>query len=944
MATKPDFAQKLLNDLRLRKERMAAGQSSSSSRHPIPVSAEVHGNSRQIFKGSRETRTLETMVNKYKGGNVSQRILISAEASSQQMVPYGKSHSTLPMGELSLQQLVYVYSNRRSSGRTSTNIDMQSPSRTQFPTLTNLHINEIAKGAQNLNQILQACSINGLHMDRGSVEIGKQLLKGALDLEESLRMLVSLQEASDYMITPKRRTQIKLLDDGEDGDDDSPVDIAVQKHVDRPVFSFDKPKHEKWGSMNLGNSSHRHSASCVEDWEISSVMSKSSGFKQGMASIPNVIAKLMGLEELPPDANRKNRTGKQAASDHKLQGMASARGRSKSTELKNQADEKGLRSNQIAIFTSNPQNELYLLACSDSYRPMTDSREERLYEVEREEAMHSTKESKLSRVETCQIQSEITQVSLKGESRKGRREEPKADHIQEKVPKSKKNGTTKEPVIKDELQRVMPVAKASSNVQKTASKPRVIKVNQQNKAKEIKLNKQKEENQQKENNKKPPVPKTRGSELFENKNSTKVMQYIKGSQTSRQPTKQEKSGKKNSATDNAKTVIGDLVTNTRHDDVRDENSVSSDTKMEVSMRLISVQNASSGGEENKPPLENFANPSKVEVKFADTSSVKKVLSARKVLAGGVALRTDEAMTRRAKGKMKQGASIFNEVTHRELKKISSSRGAQLTNNCKADEESKEMIGAEQTEKLTSAIEYDNEAKAQPPVPSKGQELMPHETEIQPSGLVSDDSTDISLAAHQKQHRPAKLDSVQQPLKDGEIDLKKVLITSDLFLNTAEALFKLNIPVGILNASEQHICEEEGSKLILDCCYNILKRKGRRQELCHYPCVLILTDNVSVIRSLDDLVKQLHKDLEILRSYGRNGRYAEYDDANYLLQMVERDVHHRDPDVNSMWDLGWNGIVFAYVERDDVVRDVEKVLLDEFMSEIAKDFVEIGSTR
>ncbi|GAB4852119.1 hypothetical protein Ancab_016309 [Ancistrocladus abbreviatus] len=62
--------------------------------------------------------------------------------------------------------------------------------------------------------------------------------------------------------------------------------------------------------------------------------------------------------------------------------------------------------------------------------------------------------------------------------------------------------------------------------------------------------------------------------------------------------------------------------------------------------------------------------------------------------------------------------------------------------------------------------------------------------------------------------------------------------------------------------------------------------------------------------------------------------------NYLLQMLERDVHHRDPDVNSMWDLGWNGIVFAYVERDDVVRDVEKVLLDEFMSEIAKDFVEI----
>ncbi|GAB4852118.1 hypothetical protein Ancab_016308 [Ancistrocladus abbreviatus] len=636
------------------------------------------------------------MVNKYKGGKVSQRTLISAEASNQQMVPYGKSHNTLPIGELSLQQLVYVYSNRRSTGGTSTNIDMQWPSRTQFPTLTNLHINEIAKGAQKLNQILQACSINSLHMDRGSVEIGKQLLKGALDLEESLRMLVSLQEASDYMITPRRKTQIKLLE--EDGDDDSPVEMAVQKHVDRPVFSFDnKPKREKWGSMNLANSSHRHSASRGEDWEISSVMSKSSGFEQSMASIPNVIAKLMGLEELPPDANRKNRTGKHAASDHKLEGVASARGRSKSTDLKIQADEKGLRSNQIAIFTSKPQNELYLLARSESYRTMIDSRKERLYEVEREEAVHSTTESKLSRLETNQIRSEITRVSLKGESRKGRREEPKADHIQEKVPKGKKNRTTKEPIIKDELQRATLVTKASSNEQKTASKPPVINVNQQNKAKEVKLNKLKEESQQKENNKKRPVPKTRGSELFENKNSTKVMQDVKGSQTSRR-TNQAKSGKKNTATDNAKTVIRDLVTNARHDDVRDENSVSSDTKLEASMKLMSDQNASSRGEENKPPLEKFTNPSKVEVKFADTSSGKKVFSERKVPASGVPLRTDEAMTRRAKGKMKQRASIFNGVTHRELKKISSSRGAQLTNNSKANEESKEITGAEQTEK------------------------------------------------------------------------------------------------------------------------------------------------------------------------------------------------------------------------------------------------------
>lgn len=70
-------------------------------------------------------------------------------------------------------------------------VDRHQASSSRLRSLSNLHIEEISKGAQKLNMILSACS-NGKNFDKYSIEIGKELLKGAVDLEESLRMLVNL--------------------------------------------------------------------------------------------------------------------------------------------------------------------------------------------------------------------------------------------------------------------------------------------------------------------------------------------------------------------------------------------------------------------------------------------------------------------------------------------------------------------------------------------------------------------------------------------------------------------------------------------------------------------------------------------------------------------------------------------------------------------------------
>ncbi|XP_076894246.1 uncharacterized protein LOC143546456 isoform X2 [Bidens hawaiensis] len=176
-------------------------------------------------------------------------------------------------------------------------------------------------------------------------------------------------------------------------------------------------------------------------------------------------------------------------------------------------------------------------------------------------------------------------------------------------------------------------------------------------------------------------------------------------------------------------------------------------------------------------------------------------------------------------------------------------------------------------------------------------------------------------------------SIQVVLTEQEKQLKEILIKDQLFLSTAEALFKLNIPVGFLHVEDNNHHDNE-TKLKLDCRYEILKRKARSQELSVHPYINPSVGDTS-IKFLDELVKQLYKDLEGLRLYGRD-TCNEYNEADYL-QMLEKDIHNRYPDINSFWDFGWHITIFAFVEKDEFVSDVEQYtfsrLIDEFVDDL-----------
>lgn len=166
-------------------------------------------------------------------------------------------------------------------------------------------------------------------------------------------------------------------------------------------------------------------------------------------------------------------------------------------------------------------------------------------------------------------------------------------------------------------------------------------------------------------------------------------------------------------------------------------------------------------------------------------------------------------------------------------------------------------------------------------------------------------------------------------------VKHILMKSQLFLNTAEALFKLDSLAAFLHTSDEN-SHGDDAKLVLDCGYEIMKRKGRKQELAAHPFMKISIAFVRV-RTFDDLVKQLNQNFNQLKLHGRNGN-PECEPEYYLPKMLEVDVNVGDPDTNCMWDFGWNDTMFAFLERDDVVRDVEKQVISGLIDEMTRDLL------
>ncbi|KAG2545532.1 hypothetical protein PVAP13_9KG305641 [Panicum virgatum] len=347
-----DFAQKLLKDLRRRRERLgfesapppaqrgtanaaAPRDAYSNSRKPLQVQKP-----QQAAPAPRVGRS-EAAANKslYRQGSSSsagpgkaRRHDAPAVAQLHAIVPFqggaGGSKRTAPAANAGVDVQMALALALSTSGKLQ-NVQLVArqgaggsvlfgdPGRSRTTQARHLpthgaHVGKVAIGVQKLNDILMAYSSGGVR--RGSVEIGTQLLRGAMDLEESLGMLMMLQDASDYLensgngkvllleggkenwksATPRSTRSasarlVEILDDGsetEQGNDAKSTSDAFMQIVPH--------------SLSQNYRSNRSSPLQLTTATNNSKSNAASGEKDGSkVRTPSLIAKLMGLENLP---------------------------------------------------------------------------------------------------------------------------------------------------------------------------------------------------------------------------------------------------------------------------------------------------------------------------------------------------------------------------------------------------------------------------------------------------------------------------------------------------------------------------------------------------------------------------------------------------------------------------------------------------------------------
>ncbi|XP_020878408.1 uncharacterized protein LOC9301568 isoform X2 [Arabidopsis lyrata subsp. lyrata] len=824
MMKRSDFAQKLLDDLRVRKEQLSGSQNS--------LQKDKYAYSNRGFKGSRAKST--TFQDLTSGGI----------EFSNQIVPYGKGQSiekldlskalafalenagkatrSDPSGNASIIRFLHDVGKRSLGERRSSQFVVKQQQASSSSPMIHVHIKEISKGAQKLNQIIKACS-NGLSFRKGRylIQCGEQLMEGAIELEQSLRLLVDIQQASEYTTNKQRKNRIKLLEEDDEEEEDAhnqnyqKIKQVAKADIEMRLLALNYQEDK--------NIKHRKQTSSCEDTEEKSV-------KPQKGRIPSVVAKLMGLGEFPEDE--------------------------KETNNKNDAE--------------------------NLTRPRVMQVSENLVELKAQR-----KSTSLDLVIHKETQT-ANEINYKAKSQQKDREKNDSNSRKRSKVSYKKDG---EMTTKNVIKR---------NQSPTENKHKVVARSQQK-----------------------PIHKL----SFEKK---LILHHSKGGED-------EKSNKKEKL----------------HRERQHENGV---TKNHSPKTLSSVDI------QTKVPLTDKA------------KAMKKIFTHVEVAQKG-----KEGEVHKVKIREKKNQYIYNpneglcKVMKRvEITKADGKHDQMLlrsyndSNKMKAEAEtcikSSQVSGVDEVQSSNkNVVEHKKEIKDDSILLNAAERVPCQAPSGNHHGLMFTDGIDqqapisksdgysvrLSKTVYEgtKGEVEASLPLLEKPqehqkrettetLSENETNLKRIFVKSQLFLDTAKALFKLNIPQNVFHdATGGSNYLQEDKNLILECAFELMKRKRRFQELSVHPFVKVPISS-SRVNSLDHLIRQISKELEKLRAYGRDCHIGSHVE-DYVL---ERDVHHKDPNLNSMWDMGWNDSMVAFIEKDDVMRDIEREVFSGLLEEITRDLI------
>lgn len=931
-----DFAQKLLKDLRQRRERLGFESAAAQRGMANAAPRDAYSNAQkplQVHKPQQAAPRVgrsEAATNRlYRQGNNSIAELRKprhhdtlAVAHSHAIVPFqggGGGIKPKPAVKVDVDVQMALALALSNSGKLQ-NIQLVARNGENYLLPPNAHVGKVAIGVQKLNDILMAYSSGAGSRDfgrRGSVEMGKQLLRGAMDLEESLSMLMMLQEASDYMETSgngkvlllegtkSRRSSacssssarlVEIVD--EDSETDQGNDAKSSSDASMQIVPHRKPE----------SSSPNHSSTLQLTTVTNSSKSHASrGEKEdSKVRMPSLIAKLMGLDNLPSAKAAAERKGtekfvkpeavpRKVAATNVMVGtlpiriVASERVPSKG-QIKNllarewnisltkteESESATVQSNRNSHFTADRQTRQTMSQVLNK-QESTERRVSQSQVVD-EKIIHKnmklTKESKLQNPVSVGCRNDagkrmgFLQRFRKNANNKSVVEE--RDVIQENNRTLGKKQTasmklllgrdseakprrTKEKFNKENLGSTE--VKAEGKNGKTNQKRKQAQIKQTNKrimAKKVQNYRQTQSETASQN---PEDKRSLKSEAMRTKQKLEYTALI-----------QQNNGRHEK--------VDGIWSSKPSDDTPDDGGIFEQSTGE--MKDNSTTRGASSDQSERQTTEEIDDP---------TSAVSLTSEDSNVLDQGAIAETNADRINHKASETTQIPETFSE--------------------------------GEQQQLLQQQPQQVKEVKGQP------RDGLDHTTE---SGSPTD------LRNHKMQ--VISCDS----FTENQLLLTEMLLKDHYLLETAKAITGIHVPVSVVDVNTGKWLDKS-NQVLSDIGREVIRRKCKRTEAMVN--VSMTRTATPRLQTLDDLIRELDSDIQSLNIPKKPHQQSWDSTAEKLKMILLRDIQNTHSDANSMWDFGWSRMSDLPIEQNEVIKDLVKNILGGIITDVARELIEVS---
>ncbi|KAL5572644.1 hypothetical protein UlMin_022241 [Ulmus minor] len=829
--------------------------------------------------------------------------------------------------------------------------------REEISSPSSFQLMEVSRGAQKLNQMIESWS-KGVSSDGKSKDIAKDLLKGALDLQDSLVMLGKLQEASQYMAHLKKKQMEKI--------DEPCITRTCSDHFrEKPRLSVDGSSRSSPGELkkvireslvkqNLfpktsvnGSSSFSPSRNLVSASESPTSSSQSSLAQANSESSvaisaapqktkgPSLIAKLMGLEEYPlkplqGSTPQKQMAGQKISNQQRPVFEIDRPKVKKPQPVVQRADPERRTLKEIletmqfkGLLRSNSANGLEpcYLHSSDFHSkqrlddhgppivlikplrvPFLESRETSTPLYEEEETLN--RRTMLRKLRTKE---ELNKRAISHKERTVKFDNVSRKLVAEESPtKGLNKGEARDHRVIVELPEEKEVVVKENALIKLKASPPANHKQQRNEAVEKKA----EKFQKATNVNRKPLDKD-----------------------ALKPQRNETFGEK---ADKIKKVISVNRKPLEKNIVKTKNV--SKSQDQAKMAATKAGKPESGSEIVKNPIfRQSRTTTSAEQRVAYSSSnqkrthikkekhVKKPISVKSVIKSG----------RHEEGEKKIDHTITSEESVFHPETISTNLEDQLPKEENVDTY---IVLEDQLPKEENANIYNNVEDQ----PAKEHDVDTSESQIEEQSIDVQSSlcevTSPTASTEQEsdtktvEEAPTYIEPCKPDIKTFKsgADLRIALLNSPSFLSHAEELFDLNTnSSSILPTSFVDDFWASGTRLFLDCANELLERKSFQYSQTVHPPLSASVGKSGLCISLKVLVEETCNGIETITNDSKLA--VQNLSVDSLYEMLERDLMSKGM-VNAIWDCGWR-TGFSFDEAEQVVNEVEKLVLTGLIEEV-----------